>query len=608
MNTVRAIQFVVALMLGVTTSAVAQLAAPQAPSQRLLVMPLQASSTDSAGAIALSDAVRDRVTALAKNKVMVVPKAKLCEALKASGFPCDGLLDDQQAKQLARFLQVHSYLTGTYSKKGATLAAEVHLTDIASSGMSGAFTVSDANPGTTAALAELIAQKVVAIVRISEPIRNCKQEREQQRFARARTEANKALAVDPNSTGAWLCIATIHESMRMPIDSVIHASQNALKGDSCNGTAWENIARGYQQKGDTAKMMDAFISQLCAEPRNISKYLGIAQLLRQQKNFTKADSVLDLGLQVAPNDVQLLDLKLTICNEASNYRCSSRAFLRKSQIDTTLLADTTFLKPAIGAAQHPQAADTAALLVFTGAAVRHFPSNVSFTKARAGAFELAGSTDSALVYYKKALAIDANDVATSLQIAKILIDRAVFDTAGAKGIPRADTAGARRFREPFVQKVDSARPYLRPGLNAPDSTQRLAAAVITLTGGSKLAQAQAYDAGYVWLDTLLQVVTPRNAADTLGPKQQVRVNASFWYGLSSVLTLQRPYKEMTEKKGAARCPAAREVFDRLTRTRNALTLGRRVHPPTADQMLGFVRQYDAAKPQVQKAFKCSPAL
>jgi Tfp pilus assembly protein PilF len=562
--------------------------------------------TDSAGAIALADAVRDRVTALAKNMVLVVPKAKLCEALKASGFPCDGLLDDQQAKQLARFLQVHSYLTGTYSKKGATLAADVHMTDIASSGMSGAFTVTDANPGTTAALAELIAQKVAAIVRISEPIRNCKQEREQQRFARARAEANKALAADPNSTGAWLCIATIHESMRMPIDSVIHASRNALKGDSCNGTAWENIARGYQQKGDTAKMVDAFISQLCGEPRNIPKRLGIAQMLRQQKNFDRAVEVLDDGLQYSSNDQQLLDLKLTICTEGGKYACSSSVFVQKFKSDTTLQADTTFLKPAIGAAQ--QASDTAALLLFTGAAVRHFPQNPSFTKARAGAFELAGTTDSALVYYKKALATEPNDVATSLQIAKILIDRAVFDTAGAKGIPRGDTAGARRFREPFVQKVDSARPYLRPGLNAPDSTQRLAAAVIMLTGGSKLAQAQAYDAGYLWLDTLLQVIAPRYAADTLGPKQQVRVNASFWYGLSSVLTLQKPYKDMTVEKGPKRCPAARDVFERLTRTKNALTLGRRVHPPTADQMLGFVRQYEAAKPQVQKAFKCSPAL
>ena len=603
----RAIQFVVALTLGVTTSALAQLAAPQAPSQRLLVVPLQASAADSAGSIALANAVRDRVTALAKNKVMVVPRAKYCEALAASGFPCDVLLDDQQAKQLARFLQVHSYLTGTYAKKGATLQADVHLTDIASSGISGAFNVSDANPGTIAALAELIAQKVAAIVRISEPIRNCNEERKQQRFARARNEANKALTADPNSTGAWLCIATIHEATRQPIDSVIHASYNALKGDSCNATAWENIARGYQQKGDTAKMVDAFISQLCAEPRNLGKYLGIAQLLRQQKNFTKAVEVLDRGLKVSPGEVQLLDLKLTICNEALDYRCSARVFYEKAQRDTTLQGDTTFLKPAIGAAQ--QANDTTVLLFFTGAAVRHFPPNPSFTKARAGAFELAGATDSALVYYKKALAMDANDVATSLQIAKILIERPVYDTVEARRRREAkDTVGLRRLQEAFATRVDSARPYLRPGLNASDSTQRLAAAVIMLTGGSKLAQAQAYDAGYVWLDTLLQVVAPKSAADTTGPRFQVRLNGSFWFGLSSILTFGKEYgrvAKLTPKDRPPRCQQYRELQDRLQRTRTAMTLGTRVHPPTAQQMLGFIAQYEKALPQMGKAFKCS---
>jgi tetratricopeptide (TPR) repeat protein len=593
-------------MLGVASTAAAQLAAPAPPSQRLLILPFSASSTDSAGSIALADAVRDRLTALAKNKVLIVPKAKLCEALKASGFPCDGLLDDQQAKQLARFLQVHAYMMGTYAKKGNTPEADVHLVDIASSGMSGAFKVSDPNPGTTAALAEMIAQKAAAIVRISEPIRNCRDERGQQRFARARAEANKALAQDSNSTGAWLCIATIFEAQRMPIDSVIKASQNALRGDSCNATAWENIARGYQQKGDTAKMVDSFISQLCAEPRNVGKYLGIAQLLRQQKNFVKAIEVLDRGLVVMPGEPQLLDLKLTLCNETNNYKCSSTIFVEKTKHDTTLLVDSAYLKPAIGAAQ--QASDTAALLLFSGAATRAFPNNHSFTKVRASAFEMAGQSDSALFYYKKALAADANDVATSLAIAKLLIDRAVFDTASANRIPRTDTAAARRFREPFVQKVDSARPYLRPGLNSADSTQKLAASVIMLTGGSKLAQAQAYDGAYPWLDSLLTVMAPKNAADTLGPKQQVRINGSFWYGLSSVLTLAKPYKEMTEAKGAQRCVLARQVFDRLTRTKNALTLGRRVHPPTADQMMGFQRQYEAAKPQVQKAFKCNPPL
>jgi len=144
-------------------------------------------------------------------------------------------------------------------------------------------------------------------------------------------------------------------------------------------------------------------------------------------------------------------------------------------------------------------------------------------------------------------------------------------------------------RAAFAQKVDSAKPYLRPGLGSPDSTQRLAASVIMLTAGSKLAQAGAYPAAYTWLDSLLTIIgaTPKTPADTLGPKHQVRINASFWYGLSSVLTLNGPYQQMTKAKGASRCVEARDVFDRLARTKTALLLGRRVHPPTADHLKSY---------------------
>lgn len=602
----RALQFAVALTLGVTTLASAQqLPAPQQPSERLLILPLMwSTSADSAGAIALSDAVRDRVAQLVKNKVMVVPKAKLCEALGQSGFACNGLLDDQQAKQLARFLQVHAYITGSYGKSDA-LNADVQMVDIASSGMSGRFVMSNA---AQAPLAEAIAQRLASVVRVSEPVRNCTDARRTGNFARARAEAQKALALDPNSAGAWLCIATIYEAQRMPVDSVIAATNRGLKGDSCNAAALEKLASAYQQKGDTTAAGEAYVRQLCAEPRNAQKRLAVVQLLRQMKKPDRGVQVLDEGLKITPGDPQLLEMKLTICTESSNYRCAADVWLTRLERDTALQVDTNSLKPAIGAAQ--QAADTQALDKITAMASRRFPNNVAFIRARAAALELAGKPDSAMVYYKKALTLEPNDVGTSLQIAKAIVDAAVWDTAAANRIPKADTAAQRRAREPFVQKVDSAKPYLRPGINSPDSTQKLAAAVIMLTGGSKLAQAGAYPAAYQWLDSLLSIIgyQPRAAADTLGPKHQVRINASFWYGLSSVLTLNGPYQAMTKAKGAARCVDARDVFDRLTRTKAALQLGRRVHPPTADQMLGFVAQYEKAKGQVQAAFKCKPPL
>jgi hypothetical protein len=128
-----------------------------------------------------------------------------------------------------------------------------------------------------------------------------------------------------------------------------------------------------------------------------------------------------------------------------------------------------------------------------------------------------------------------------------------------------------------------------------------------LTGGSKIAQANAYDRSYIWLDTLLQVVAPRSSSDTTGPRFQVRVNASFWFGLSSILTLGPVYQYVTRLPPSdhQRCDKAKTlVFDRLDRTKAALTLGRRVHPPTADQMLGFVAQYEKGRKPVRDAFKC----
>ena len=601
----RQVCLVVVLMAGAAATASAQLAVTQ-PTEKLLVLPFAAAAADSATSIAVSDVVRERIAQLAKYKVLAVTKPKLCEALTASGFPCDGLLDEQQARQLARFLGVNAYVTGSLTRTGGVLTANVRVIDIGSSGMAATFSVSGGNPGTPQALGEAIAQRLNTIIRASEQVRECTQNRQRGQFQRALAAAQKALAIDPTSTGAHLCIATVYEAQRMPVDSIIAASERALKGDPLNSTALENIARGYQQKGDTLKAIDAFIRQWEGDKRNSSRLLGIVQLLRQMKEYQRAVDLLDAGLAVSPSDQQMLEIKTRICIEGSLYRCAVAGLVAQAQHDSALLKDTTFLNTAIGAAQ--QAPDAQALLAFTAAALRNYPSNLRFLKARGGAFELAGMLDSALVAYKRTLALEqGNDVTLSLLIAKTIVDHAIYDTAAARQRTAVkDSVGLRALQQAFAERVDSARPYLHPGLVSSDSAQRLTAAVIMLTGGSRIAQAAAYDKAYIWLDTLLQVVAPRSPADTVGPRFQVRVNASFWYGLSSVLTLSKPYQEMTKLKASDpnRCDKAKAIFDRLERTKAALILGRRVHPPTADQMLGFVAQYEKARPQVRQAFKC----
>src|SRR2546430_12659858 len=94
----------------------------------------------------------------------------------------------------------------------------------------------------------------------------------------------------------------------MPLDSLLAAYQRAAKGDSLNATAWENIAHVYQQKGDTLKAIDALTHELAGEPHNIQLRLGVAELLRQQKQHERPKAILDDRLAKNPNEQGVLEL------------------------------------------------------------------------------------------------------------------------------------------------------------------------------------------------------------------------------------------------------------------------------------------------------------
>ena len=587
----------VAALVCITTAARAQIASQQ-PSIKVVVLPLVVKTpADSALSIAVMDVAREKLGGMARYKVQVIPKPKLCEALAASDYACNVLLDETQANQLARFLNVNAYTTGALERSGNTPTATIRVRDIGSSGMAALFTVSSGNPGTAAAVGEAIAQRLNTVVRAAEQARDCNEQRSKSQFARALDAARKALAIEPNLPAAHICIATVYEAQHMGVDSQLAAYQRASKGDSLNATAWENIAHLYQQKGDTLKAIDALIHELAGEPQNAQLRLGIAELLRQQKQYTRAKTVLDEWLARNPGDQRATEFRLRICIEGELWRCVLDGFVETVKNDTSKLADSSVIKPALGAAQ--QVADTQQLLFFTHAAVRHFPKSAVFWKALGAAFDMKGQKDSSLWAYKQALALDPSDANGALLIAKTIVDATSYDTAHAP--PKADTAALRPYRNAFADKLDSARAYINKAAASPDSNLRITAAVILLNGGSKIAQTQAYDRALPWLDQDLQLVAPRTPADTVGPRQQIRRQASFWYGVSSVGPLFAQYSVMVKSKN---CGEAKNVNDWIGRAKDALITGAPVHPPTANAMLQNISKLEAIMPQVKKQFKC----
>jgi tetratricopeptide (TPR) repeat protein len=595
---VRILPLIAGLACATAAAAPAQYAAAQ-QAKKLLVLPLAVKTpADSAMSVAAMDVARDKLSGLARYQVYAVPKTKLCEAFKSYGFPCDVLLDESQARQLAQALNVEAYTTGVLERAGGTLAARIRLRDIGGSGLAALFTAT-ATPATAAALGDAVAQRITTIARAAEHARACTEARQKGQFAKALDEARKAFAIEPNLTAAHLCVGTVYEAQRLPPDSLIAAALRATKGDSLNATAWETVARAYQQKGDTLKAIDAFAHELDGEPDNKQLRLGVAELLRQQKQYQRAVAVLDDGLARNPGDQELLDRKARVCLEGELWRCVVDGFAAQFASDSGKRADSAFLKAAIGAAQ--QIADTAHLLLFAHAATRHFPRSALFWEALGAGFELQGQRDSSIWAYQQALAADPSRVNTALLIAKAIVDGATYDTAHAPA--KSDTSALRAYRNAFADKLDAARSYIAKAAASPDTNLRISAAVILLNGGSKLAQqAQAYDRALPWLEQALELVAPRTPADTVGPRQQIRVQASFWYGVSSVASLAAPYAAMVKSKD---CREAKAINDRIARTRAALELGARVSPAFVNTMLQNVAKFEAVMPQVKKQFKCT---
>jgi len=596
---VRTIRLATGLLWTSCVALSAQVGVP-GPTTKLLILPLLGRTpADSATSVAVMDAARERLISMAHYKVLVVPKAKLCEALKASDFPCDVLLDDAQARLLARVLNVDAYDTGTLEHSGTALTAHVRIVDIGSSGYAFMLSATLASPGTPAALGEALAARFNTIVRAAENARECEEHRQKGQLNAALDAASKALSIEPNLTAAHLCVATVYEAKGFPPDSLIAAATRATRGDSLNPTAWELKARQYLSRGDTLNAVDAFLHELAGEPQNEQLRLGVAELLRQQKQYQRAVGVLDEGLAHLPGDAKLLDLKAQVCIQGQLWRCVLDGFVAQAASDSTKLADSAFLKAAIGAAQ--QLADTQQLLAFAHAATRRFPKAPDFWKVLGDVEAMTGQRDSARWADEQALALDPGNVNTALLVAKTIVESATYDTAQASRL-KPDTAALRAFRLQFADRLDSARTYLRPAASSPDSGPQLYAAEILLTGGSKLAQAGAYERAYEWLDQALKLLAPRTPGDTTGLRQQVRVQASFWFGIASVASLAGPYAEMVKTK---HCAEAKAIHDRLARTKDALILGARVQPSFVNTMLQNLAKFEAVMPQVKKQFRCT---
>lgn len=559
-------KLIVALLSGallVPTAGAAQLRR-QAPPEKLLVLPpTVAEPTDSSFSVELTTLVRERIASKSRYLIGVIPTPAINEALVASGFPPNAILDLSNSHQLARFFGANAMAVGEVQRNGGGRRVEYRVLDVSRSGASGSVVIDAAADRELKKIADEVADSIDVILRSAEEVRACEEERGRGRFDNAIKRARDALETYAQNGSAYLCMATVYEAKRMD-DSVRYALERTVEVDSLNGAAWDRLGRLRQQAGDTLGAAHAFHARLRVRPLDQQLRIGVALLYAQVGNVDSAVSVLDGGLDPNSPDLAILEYKERLCTEAGRWDCILETLAQVEQIDTTLV-DTAFFAKAIGAAQ--QSDDTVAQVAWAGKATRRYTDRAEYWKALGDGYQKLGKSDSAVTAFQQALRLDSTDVNAALAVANARIDAQQTDSVTWGMLDMAAMSGT-------------------------EAEQRLAALMLVKFGSQKL-QAQDWEGAKDALERAL-------AVDSGTPP---RSSAALQLGIAYFQLLNGSYTRAQQTKQFS-CEQAAEWEAWHTRGQAYLEEGQRVNQPFADQYLGYYRQYGGLIPQVKEILKC----
>jgi tetratricopeptide (TPR) repeat protein len=558
--------------IGLLAAAIALAAAPLAaqlqrrgPAERILVLPLTvAQAADSTFSVEFTDLVRERLASVARFRIAVIPKAQISEALQASGFPPNAILDLSTAQQLARFLSANALSVGEVSHENGARHVEFRLLDVNRSGASGTVGLPVPLSAELKKVAEDAADSIDVILKSAMDVRECELKRVQGKFSDAVKKAGDALKKYPRNGSAYLCLAMVYEAQRQP-DSILYALESAVEMDPSNASAWDRLARLYQQSGDTLKSAHAFRSRLEFRPTDQALRIGVAALYSNVGLTDSAVSVLDHGLIYNPTDLAVLEVKERICTEAGRWGCILETLGQVASIDTSRL-DTTFFAKVIGAAQ--QSDDTLQQARWAVLATQRYPDKAQYWKAQGDAFQKLGKADSALMAFEAAHRLDPTDVNAALAVANALIDDEQVDSVTWDKLVMASERGT--------------------------EGERRLTALLMVKFGSVMVQRADWDGAIETLERALGV----------DPETQVRATATFQLGIAYFQKLNAGYTAASESKEFS-CDDAAEWSGWLTRGKDYLIEGASVNPNLADQFAGYYQQYEGLIPQVREILKCS---
>lgn len=561
-----------ALRVSLTVAGALLLAVPgaaqlrrQAPSEKLLLMPpIVSQPTDSTFSIELASLLRDRIASVSRFRIAVIQTPAIYEALTASGYQPNAILDMSNSQQLARFFSANALAVGEVVRNGEARKVEYRVLDVNRSGASGWVVIDAGADRELKKIAEDAADSIDIILRSAEQVRQCEEERGRGRLDDALKRARDALKTYSENGSAYLCMATVYEAKRMD-DSLRWALERTVAVDALNATAWDRVGRMRLQAGDSLGGAHAFRARLAVRPLDQQLRVAVAVLYSQIGMVDSAISVLDEGLAYNPTDLAVLERKESLCTDAGRWDCILQTLEQVEEIDTTLV-DTAFYAKAIGAAQ--QSGDTVKQVEWAFKATRRHPDKAAYWKALGDGYQKLEKRDSAVMAFQEALRLDSTDVKAALSVANARIDGQQVDSVTWELLDMAATRGD-------------------------EGEQRLAALLMVKFGGQQV-QVQEWERARDVLERALEV----------DPATQPRPSAALQLGIAYFQLLNASYTQAQEDRQFS-CEQVAEWEAWHTRGQAYLTEGAPVNQNLANQFGQYYQQYGRLLAQVKEILKCS---
>lgn len=542
---------------------------PRADTPQLVVAVL--TSRDPRAGVAAADAIRRRIQdEHAATDLYVVPRAKIDQTLAQSGYNPDSALGTNDLMELARQVRGDYALAGTVERTPSGVRTSVRLLTQTAGGIV-AESLTPIDGADLGDVAKQVDRAVSEALRALAFYHECTSAARGGDYKKAMTAAQQGLRLRPASALLNLCVLSILNVTKAGPDSVILVASAVAAGDSESPVAWASLANAYDQRGDSARAIDATRILHRLDPTNADVTLNLVDRFVAAGRSDSARALLGTALADAPTKPGLLrkrwllDLRL---GEYAHALVSGAALIAADSGAAT--AD--YYDRQLGAATRIN--DTASARRLAVEASARFPKNADFLIVRARHALDNGATAEALGLIDRALAIaPANAAAWQLAIA----------ARGTSEVPDSAVATARHARVAGVQSDAVGVPL---------------AAVVAQT----VAKAQSSQKRTDW-DTAFGVA---QSVDSLAPSPRnsfylgvagFQVAADEIQSLSTFASRRTP----TRAERQAACASATHVQDLFEVVTLALRTGGRFDPQNAGKIMTAMPSYSEFVSSVKRA-------